>query len=105
MSLKAIEMQIALPRSVDASKLQDQLMQRGQLTNDYGNLKMQQEEVKQRTTVVKQEQKDPAKFHHDRENAHSGNQHEASTRKKLNQKKNKSLGKHPYKGNFLDYSG
>ena len=41
MSLKAIEMQVALPRTLDATKLHDQLQQRGQLINDQAN-----EEVK-----------------------------------------------------------
>jgi hypothetical protein len=102
MSLKAIEMQVALPRSIDASKLQEQLLQRGQLMNDQASTKVQQEEVKQRTTVVKQEQKENAKFHQ-----HGGNPEEQTKEKGKQQKKtNHPLPEmHPYKGNFIDYSG
>lgn len=104
MSLKGIEMQIAIPRTIEASKLHDQQMHRGQLANEYGNIEMQQDEVKQRTTVVKQEQKDQAKFHHDQEHSHAEKQEEM-IRKKIKPKKEKHTEKHPYKGNFLDYSG
>lgn len=102
MSLKSIEMQIALPRTIDAAKLHDQLLQRGQLLNDQANLKMQQEEVKQRTTVVKQEQKDSAKFHQQ-----GGKSKESFQNKGNKERKNIQAGKenHPYKGNFLDFSG
>ena len=37
MSLKAIEMQVALPRTLDADKIHDQLQQRGQHINDQAN--------------------------------------------------------------------
>lgn len=105
MSLKAIEMQIAIPRTIEASKLYDQQMHRGQLTNEYGNMAMQQEEVKQRTTVVKQEQKDPAQFHHNQENSHERSKQEEMDKQKSKPKKERPIEKHPYKGNFLDYSG
>lgn len=101
MSLKSIEMQIALPRTIDAAKLHDQLSQRGQLLNDYANLKMQQEETKQRMTVVKEEQKDNAKFQQERGKS-EGNTHKEEKERKNNQKQKE---KHPYKGNFLDFSG
>lgn len=108
MSLKSIEMQIALPRTVDASKNSEQLAQRGQFASDYGNLKMHQEEIKQRTTVVKQEQKDPPRFQTGQKDPHAGKKQEENVRKKTKQKINTQMNqtpKHPYKGKFLDYSG
>lgn len=102
MSLKSIEMQIALPRTIDAAKLQDQLSQKGQLINDQANLQMQQEEIKQRMTVVKQEQKDQAKFQQQGGNSGGNSDYKEKREGKVNQK---SKEKHPYKGNFLDYSG
>jgi hypothetical protein len=102
MSLKAIEMQVALPRSIDAAKLQEQLSQRGQLMNDQANVMVRQEEVKHRTTVVKQEQKENAGFQQ-----HRGNSEEQTKEKGKQQKKNSQhlQDMHPYKGNFIDFSG
>jgi hypothetical protein len=102
MSLKAIEMQIALPRTVDAAKMQEQLMQRGQLMNEQANMKVHEEERKQRTTVVKQEHKDNAGF-----TKHGGNPNQPTKEKKDRQKKTNHpfSDTHPYKGNFIDYSG
>jgi hypothetical protein len=102
LSLKAIEMQVALPRTVDAAKMQEQLMQRGQLMNEQANMKVHEEEVKQRTTVVKQEHKDNAEF-----KKHGGNPEQPAKEKKERLKKtNQPLSNpHPYKGNFIDYSG
>lgn len=102
MSLKSVEMQIALPRTIDAAKLHDQLMQRGQLTNDYASLKMQQEEAKQRSTVIKQEKKDNAKL---KDNGNPSQSYSNHQKKDSKQNKQKNAAKHPYKGNFLDFSG
>lgn len=102
MSLKSIEMQIALPRSIDAAKLHDQLLHKGQIQNDQASGQIQKQETQQRTTVVKQEQKDPTRFFQDGrgsqgENNQSGKQQKKETRQNAE--------KHPYKGNFLDFSG
>lgn len=102
MSLKSIEMQIALPRTIDAAKLQDQLSQRGQLLNDQANMQMQKEEIKQRKTVVKQEQMDNAKFHQQGGESKGSFQYEGKEKKKILQKTKEN---HPYKGNSLDFSG
>lgn len=104
MSLKSIEMQIALPRTIDAAKLHDQFLQNAKLHSDQANVKMQQEELKQRTTVVKQEQKDNAKFHQHGGKDESGYQNLENQKKKNNQK-GEEQEKHPYKGKFLDFSG
>jgi hypothetical protein len=102
MSLKSIEMQIALPRSIDAAKLHDQLLQKGHIQNDQASGQIKQQEVKQRTTVVKQEQKDHACFHQNGGGSHEQNHQNGKQPKKGNQQ---NAEKHPYKGNFLDFSG
>ena len=51
MRLKSIEMQVALPRTLDANKLHDQLQQRGQLINDQANEEVKKEVEKQRNFV------------------------------------------------------
>lgn len=100
-SLKAIEMQIALPRTHDAGKLQEQIQQRGQLHNDLASESVKKEDEKKKNTVVKQEQKDVTRFHKDgskKENFdHNG------TKKEKQQQQQKE--KHPYKGTKVDFSG
>lgn len=53
MSLKAIELQVALPRTHDAGRVQEQLQQRSQITQDLATREMQKEIKKQETTVLK----------------------------------------------------
>lgn len=43
MSLKAIELQVALPRTHDAGRVQEQLQQRSQITQDLATREMQKE--------------------------------------------------------------
>lgn len=104
MSLKSIETQVALPRSIDAAKLHDQHLQKEQHFNDNAIMNMQNEEVKQRSSVVKQEKKGNASFHHQDENRHEQPQH-GNKHNNIQHKKKRPYEKHPYKGNFLDFSG
>lgn len=48
MSLKAIEMQVALPRTHDAGKLLEQMQQRGQLQHDLASESVKREEEKRK---------------------------------------------------------
>lgn len=100
MSLKAIEMQVALPRTLDAQKLQEQMQQRGQLQTDFAAENVKKEEIKKEHTVLKQEQKDIARFQKERnQEHHSGDQ--GNKKDKQHQQKEK----HPYKGTRVDFSG
>ncbi|GGM21621.1 hypothetical protein GCM10011351_04330 [Paraliobacillus quinghaiensis] len=50
MSWKAVEMQVVLPRIQDASRIQEQLQQRGQfMQNVLANQQLAQDEVKRKT--------------------------------------------------------
>lgn len=101
MSLKAIEMQIALPRTQDAGKIQEQLQQRGQLQNDFATENVKKEDDKKKTTVLKQEQKDITRFHKEgQQKEHSQSQ---GDRKEKQSQQIKEA--HPYKGTKVDYSG
>lgn len=53
MSLKAIEMQVALPRTYDAGKIQEQQDQRGQLMNNHALQATLQEELKKGQVLLK----------------------------------------------------
>ncbi|MCE4048286.1 MULTISPECIES: hypothetical protein [Bacillaceae] len=101
MSLKAIEMQVALPRTYDAGKIQEQQDQRGQLMNNHALQATLQEELKKRTSVVKGEEKGNVSNNNqqDRESADLPKGKKKRTQEEL------SLPDHPYKGNMIDYSG
>ncbi|MFE8695157.1 hypothetical protein ACFYKT_02170 [Cytobacillus sp. FJAT-53684] len=105
MSLKSIEMQVALPRSVEAGKIQEQLQQRGHHKNEITTQKSQKEDEVKRKTVIKQEQKGNVNFskekkdhQHDssKQQGHNGSAEEVIIEKKE---------KHPYKGKIIDFSG
>lgn len=102
MSLKSIEMQVALPRTQDAGKLQEQIQQRGQHLSEHAAESVRKEEQKQRTTVTKNKQKDEAKLHQDEERSNEAGANSQKRRKKQQQKEQE---RHPYKGKVIDYSG
>lgn len=105
MSLKAIEMQIALPRTQDAGKIQEQIQQRSQIQHDYAAHEVQKEVDKMQHSVVKEEQKSFLKFNEKDGNRDSGT-FEQQKKKNQDKKKNTSNSQiHPYKGNLIDYSG
>ena len=104
MSLKSIEMQIALPRTMEAGKIQEQLQQRGQNMNDLAAMRNQKEAEEKRTSVIKQEQKSNVKLsQEDKDKQNSPQNNEDKERKKAKMEEMKE--KHPYKGNIIDYSG
>lgn len=103
MSLKAIELQVALPRTHDAGKLQEQIQQRSQLTHDLAAREMQKEVEKQEKSVVKQKQKDNVKLKKDEK---SGTPYESPAQKEQEEETEEQVKmKHPYKGNKIDFSG
>lgn len=104
MELKSIEMQIALPRTQDAGRLQDQLQNRGQLQQDQINQSVQKDVEKLQNSVVKEERKDTVRLHQEEEGRE---EYKGQKRDKKKQKgKNKNLKeKHPYKGRRIDYCG
>lgn len=103
MSLKSIEMQVALPRTHEAGKLSEQLQQRGHMVNEQAAEQLKKELELKRKGITKQEQKDPAKLHEepfDKEQTH-----DESERKKKNKQKQASRQSHPYKGKSIDFNG
>lgn len=97
-------MQIALPRTQDAGRLQDQLQNRGQLQQDQINQSVQKDVEKLQNSVVKEERKDTVRLHQEEEGRE---EYKGQKRDKKKQKeKNKNLKeKHPYKGTRIDYCG
>ncbi|HAQ06188.1 MAG TPA: hypothetical protein DCR24_01115 [Bacillus bacterium] len=105
MSLKAIEMQIALPRTHEAGKIQEQLQQRGQHLQDQAAQRVTKEDELKRKTVIKNEQKSEARLNKD--GSGSSHHENENKNKETKQKKNSKLNHphHPYKGKRIDYSG
>jgi len=105
MSLKSIEMQVALPRTMDAGKIQEQLQQRGQNMNDFATIRNQKENEQKRTSVVKQEQKSHVKLSQDNRDGKSDTEEREKSQGKKSKVLNEEKEKHPYKGNVIDFSG
>ena len=107
MSMKSVEIQIALPRTHDAGKLQEQLQQRGQLQHDLAVRDMKKEEQVMKSSVTRHKQKDVARFHHhkvDSENSEGNRKRDKGGKSKTKANKGKRLN-HPYKGNMVDIRG
>ncbi|MBX9972433.1 hypothetical protein [Cytobacillus firmus] len=103
MSLKSIELQIALPRTLDAGKIQDQLQQRGQTISGFAAESTRENAEKQRTAVIKHEQKQNVNLGNDDSESQKeagGHNRKENQKKDSNDKQN-----HPYKGKVIDYSG
>lgn len=106
MSLKVIEMQIALPRTQDAGKIQEQLQQRSQIQLDHAAQEVQKEVLKKEHSVVKEERKLPVQFHAQQGNPDKGPFVKQTKKKKKDDEKiSSSSQQHPYKGQSIDYSG
>ena len=56
MSLKGIELQIAIPKTFDAGKIAEQKQQQTQLNQDHANALMERQTVKNRETVLETEE-------------------------------------------------
>lgn len=106
MSLKVIEMQIALPRTQDAGKIQEQMQQRSQVQLDHAAHEVQKEVEKKEHSVFKEERKPPLQFNAQEGNPDKGPFLKQTKKKKKDEKKAaNSSQKHPYKGKSIDYSG
>lgn len=100
MSLKGIELQIAIPKTFDAGKVAEQKQQQSQLSQDLANAQTEKQAVKNRETVLEAEKY--AKLDKD------GNQREEQSSEKRDRSKQKEEEKkavHPYKGAFVDFTG
>ena len=82
MSLKTIELQVALPRTFEAGKLSEQITQRSQLANDYASLEMERKREHEKNSVKEMEQKDKTLL----ENGLSSSKHNQSGNEMMEQK-------------------
>ncbi|MFJ7638567.1 hypothetical protein ACQKL0_04055 [Peribacillus sp. NPDC097264] len=105
MSLKAIEMQIALPRTQDAGKIQEQLLQKNLIQQDHATHQGRKEEERKQTTVMGEEQKLPAHFYEKEGSADKGPFFKQRRKKDNTRQTTENIDPHPYKGKSIDYSG
>jgi Tfp pilus assembly protein PilN len=100
MSLKGIELQIAIPKTFDAGKIAEQKQQQTQLNQDQANALMDRQTVKNRESVLESEKY--AKTDADAEQREK-DRVEEEERKRL-QKEEEKKTVHPYKGAFVDFT-
>jgi len=99
MSLKGIELQIAIPKTVDAGKVSEQKQQQSQLNQDQANVLMERQTLKRRETVLETEELSKIKHEKkERDDGQNNNKDQAE-----NEEKKKTV--HPFKGAFVDYTG
>lgn len=100
-------MQVALPRTQTAGKIQDQLQQRGQVTQNHLAVQQEKTDEMKRTKTTEMEHTQKKRLNNDDES--SGSQQSFTEDRQNSDKKKKGknevFAKHPYKGNFIDFSG
>lgn len=99
MSLKGIELQIAIPKTFEAGKIAEQKQQQSQLNSDQANALTDRQTLKNRETVL--ETAEYAKMDSNKKNGNDSSQQEERERNKEEEKKTV----HPYKGSFVDFIG
>ena len=101
MSWKSIELQVALPRTFEANKVQEQHQQRSQIDQSQTAVAQAKEAEHSRKSVDKQEQKEKAHL--------SGDQKGSNPHFQQKDQEKKQSGKHnsdhPFKGKHIDFSG
>lgn len=106
MSLKAIEMQIAIPRTPTVGKIQDQLQQRGQVVQDHIGMEQNKADEKKRKQVLKPSKTEKKRLNNNDESSSDNNRKQDNqNQQQLQEKQEIESAKHPFKGNFVDFSG
>ena len=101
MSLKGVELQIAIPKTFEAGKIVEQHQQNTINQQMYANEALKREVAKQQTIVNETEGLNALT-----ENEQGpGEQQQSSSSKKDKNKKQHQKAQHPFKGNLFDFSG
>lgn len=102
MSLKGVELQIALPKTFEAGKLVEQEHQNVNAGQEFANNALQKQIERNRTAVLKSEK--TAKINKDDP---SEKKEDKEQREQKKERKSSSLeqNQHPFKGHFVDFSG
>lgn len=100
MSIRPVEVQIGVPRTQDAGKIQEQLQQRGQVAQDVISQETKKEADNKRQQVNQSDESAKA--------SNNGEGSNGNGKKKQNKEKKeteKTKASHPFKGQFIDFSG
>ena len=103
MSLKGVELQVAIPKTFDAGKMADQQHQNVIQQQLNANEALKREIERKQTVVNDTEGMDAISEEEERESNYK-EQSDNPNKKKKN-KKEKEKAQHPFKGNFIDFSG
>ena len=101
MSLKGIELQIAIPKTFDAGKIAEQKQQQSQLNQDQAAALTDRQTLKNRETVLESEKYAALDDNEDQ----SEQQQMEERERQLQQKEEEKKTVHPYKGSFVDFTG
>lgn len=106
MSLKSIELQIAIPKTFDAGKQQSQITQQIHAGQDLANEALKEQIEKNHTLLLESANLKELRSDDEREQPsnHSSQSQKEHEEEELNEKK-VNQAKHPFKGNFIDFSG
>ena len=102
MSLKAVELQVAIPKTFDAGKVAEQHQQNTINQQLHANEALKKELEQKQTTVNETENTDAISDEEEQER-NAGNPAMHAKKKKQEQELPKA--QHPFKGNFIDFSG
>lgn len=100
MSLKAVELQIAIPKTFDAGKMADQHQQNIISQQIHANEALKKETKKKQLQVSDTEKTDKITDFKKQQN-----QEENLSEEKQQHQKEEKEAQHPFKGNFFDFSG
>ncbi|SOB93150.1 hypothetical protein SAMN05880501_101612 [Ureibacillus xyleni] len=101
MSLKGVELQIAIPKTFDAGKVQEQHQQNVIQQQYNANEALKKDIEKKQLTVMDTEKTDQIT---DEENGNNSKD-DGNGKKNKHSKEKEPQAQHPYKGNFIDFSG
>lgn len=102
MGLKAIEMQVALPRSQEAGQMQEQIAKQGQRFQETLTEQQLKEEVIKRSKVNQYDNVEKKAITDEQERERQEREQQEKKRKKQQQK---TKVPHPYLGSKIDYTG
>lgn len=103
MSLKGVELQIAIPKTFDAGKMSDQAHQQVLANQAHANEALKREVERKQTAVNMSERTDEIDGDEESTSGQSSQSKQGGKKDTDNSEQKKAH--HPFKGNFVDFSG
>ena len=100
MSLKGVELQIAIPKTFEAGKMVDQAQQQVLAQQAHANEALKKEVERKQKIVNTSEGMDEIS-----EDEDAGGEYLTGIHKKKKKHQQEKQAQHPFKGNFVDFSG